>query len=73
MFLKVLKDVCLESMEVSVMYVVKNQIRQLARKKKMSLGADATQELSKEVQRLVERACQRAKLNRRSTVKARDI
>lgn len=55
------------------MYVVKNQIRQLARKKKMSLGADATQELSKEVQRLVERACQRAKLNRRSTVKARDI
>jgi hypothetical protein len=53
--------------------VVRSKIRELAKKKKMNLGGDASDALSKEVARLIERAAVRASANRRSTIKARDI
>ena len=55
------------------MLVVKRKVREYAKKKKVNLGADAAEALSKEVMRLVDRAVERAKANRRSTVKGRDI
>ena len=53
--------------------VVRSKVRELAKKKKMNMGADAAEALSKEVVRIVDRAAQRAKENRRSTIKGRDI
>ena len=53
--------------------VVKSKIRQYAKKKKVNLGADAVEALTNEVARLVDRAAERAKANRRSTIKGRDI
>ncbi|MBI4170619.1 MAG: hypothetical protein HY514_02910 [Candidatus Aenigmarchaeota archaeon] len=53
--------------------VVRSKVRELAKKKKMNMGADAADALSKEVARLVERASERAKANRRSTIKGRDV
>lgn len=55
------------------MLVVKSKIREYAKKKKMNLGGDAVAALTKEVQKLVDRAAERAKANRRSTIKGRDI
>ena len=55
------------------MFVVKSKIRDLAKKKKMNLGGDAADALSKEVQRMVDRAAERAKANRRTTIKGRDV
>ena len=54
-------------------FVVKSKVREYAKKKKMNLGGDAVEALHKEVSRLVDRAAERAKLNRRSTIKGRDI
>ena len=53
--------------------VVRSKVRELAKKKKMNLGGDASEALSKEVVRMIERAAVRATANRRSTIKARDI
>ncbi len=53
--------------------VVKSKVREYAKKKKMNLGGDAVTALSREVARLVDRAAERAKQNRRSTIKGRDI
>ena len=53
--------------------VVRSKVRVLAKKKKMNLGGDAVDALSKEVMRIVDRAADRAKANRRSTIKGRDI
>jgi len=53
--------------------VVKSKVREYAKKKKMSFGGDAADALSKEVARIVDRAIERAKANRRSTIKGRDI
>ena len=53
--------------------VVKSKIREYAKKKKMNLGGDAVDALTKEVIRLVDAAAARAKANRRSTIKGRDI
>ena len=53
--------------------VVRSKVRELAKKKKMNLGGDASEALSKEVVRMIERAATRAAANRRSTIKARDI
>ena len=53
--------------------VIKSKVRQYAKKKKMSFGGDAAEALSKEVARLVDKAIERAKANRRSTIKGRDI
>ncbi|MBI2971141.1 MAG: hypothetical protein HYY37_01835 [Candidatus Aenigmarchaeota archaeon] len=55
------------------MLVVKSKVRELAKKKKMNLGSDAADAISKEVHRMVERAAERAKANRRSTIKGRDV
>ncbi|HLD38992.1 MAG TPA: hypothetical protein VJB05_01620 [archaeon] len=55
------------------MLVVKSKVREYAKKKKVNLGGDAAEALSREVIRLVDRAVERAKANRRSTVKGRDI
>lgn len=55
------------------MLVVKSKVRAYARKKKVSFGGDAADALSREVQRIVDRAADRAKQNRRSTIKGRDI
>lgn len=55
------------------MLVVKSKVRAYAKKKKMNLGGDAAEALSKEVVKLVDRAAERAKANRRSTIKGRDI
>ncbi len=53
--------------------VVRSKVRELAKKKKMNMGADAADALSKEVARMVDRAAERAKANRRTTIKGRDI
>ncbi len=53
--------------------VVKSKVKDLVKKKKMNMGADALGALDKEIARLIDRAAQRAKDNRRSTVKGRDI
>lgn len=55
------------------MLVVKSKVREYAKKKKLNLGGDAAEALSREVVRLVDRAAERAKANRRSTIKGRDI
>lgn len=55
------------------MLVVKSKVREYAKKKKMSFGGDAADALSKEVARLVDKSIERAKANRRSTIKGRDI
>ncbi len=55
------------------MLVVQSKIKALAKKKKMSMGADAVTELSKEVACLVDRAAERAKANGRKTIKGRDM
>ena len=55
------------------MLVVKSKVRAYANKKKMSFGGDAADALSREVARLIDKAIERAKANRRSTVKGRDI
>ncbi|MBI3190635.1 hypothetical protein HYZ41_02945 [archaeon] len=55
------------------LYVVRSKVRDLAKKKKMNLGGDAADALSREISRLVDRAAERAKANRRTTIKGRDI
>ena len=55
------------------MLVVKSKIKAYAKKKKMSFGGDAANALSAEVAALVDKAIVRAKANRRSTIKGRDI
>lgn len=58
---------------MSDLLVVRSKIKALAKKKKMAMGADAVDELSKVVEKLVDRAAERSKANRRNTIKARDI
>ena len=53
--------------------VVRSKVRDLVKKRKMNLGGDAADALSREVVRLVDRAAERAKQNRRTTIKGRDI
>ncbi len=53
--------------------IVRSKVREYAKRKKVSLGGDASQALSKEVARLIDRAVERARANRRSTIKGRDI
>lgn len=55
------------------MLIVKSKVREWAKKKKMNFGGDAAEALSKEVGALLEKAAARAKANRRSTIKGRDI
>lgn len=53
--------------------VVKSKLRAWAKKKKMNLGGDAVAELTREIVRIMDRAAARAKANRHSTIKGRDI
>lgn len=53
--------------------VVKSKVREAAKKKRMNLGGDAVEALNREVMRLVDRAAERAKANRRTTIKGRDV
>ncbi len=63
----------LGGIKMSEMLVVRSKVKALVKKKKMAFGADAAAELSKVVEKLVDRAAERAKANRRNTVKGRDI
>ena len=58
---------------MSDMLVVRSKLKELVKKKKMSFGGDAALELSKTVEKIIERAAERAKANRRNTIKGRDI
>jgi histone H3/H4 len=53
--------------------IVQSKVKELAKKKKVRMGADAVSELSKTIEQLVDRAAKRAQANRRSTIKAADI
>jgi len=55
------------------MLVVRSKVKDYAKTKKMSFGSDAADKLSEEVAKLIDRAAQRAKDNRRNTIKGRDI
>ena len=58
---------------MSEMLIVRSKVKALVKKKKMAFGGDAAAELSKLVERVIDRAAERAKANRRNTVKGRDI
>lgn len=53
--------------------VVQSKVKQVAKKNKMRMSADAVTALSKEVEGRLKKAAQRAKANRRQTIKASDI
>ena len=55
------------------LYVVQSKVRELAKKAKLRFSADAVESLSKRVQDLVKDAGQRAKDNKRLTIKPQDI
>ncbi len=53
--------------------VVQSKVRGLAKKAKLRLAGDAVAEISKNVEWLIKKAGDRAKANRRQTIKASDI
>ena len=53
--------------------VVQSKIRDLVKKGKLRLSGDAVAQLSKAVEGLVKQAGDRAKANKRQTIKASDI
>ena len=53
--------------------VVQSKVKAAAKKKKMRMSADAVQALSKCVESCIGKAAERAKANRRLTIKASDI
>jgi len=55
------------------LYVVQSKVRELAKKAKLRFSADAVVSLSKRVQDLVKDAGQRARDNKRQTIKPQDI
>ena len=54
-------------------YVVQSKIKALAKKKKMRFAGEAVGALSKAVDAIVTKAAERAKANKRLTIKASDI
>ena len=54
-------------------YVVQSKVKALAKKKKMRFSADAVGALSKRVEETLVKAAERAKANRRQTIKSSDI
>ncbi len=54
-------------------YIVQSKIKALAKKKKMRFSGDAVGALSKCVEATVTKAAERAKANKRLTIKAQDI
>ena len=55
------------------MLVVGSKIKAYVKSKNLHMAGDFGEALSKEVVKLVDRAAERAKANRRSTIKGRDI
>lgn len=53
--------------------VVRSKIKELVKKKKMAMGSDAAEAISKQVEHILDRAAERAKANKRNTIKARDV
>ncbi len=53
--------------------VVKSKIKDYVAKKKLRLGSDAVNALNKEVARLLDRAVERAKEDKKGTVKSRHV
>ncbi|MFH0832176.1 MAG: hypothetical protein V1900_00420 [Candidatus Aenigmatarchaeota archaeon] len=53
--------------------VVKSKVKDYASKKKMRMGGDAIDELNKEVARLLDRAVERAKSDKKGTIKSRHV
>ena len=55
------------------MLVVKSKIKEYIAKKKLRMGGDAVEVLNKEVSRLLDRAVERAKEDKKGTVKSRHV
>ena len=55
------------------MLVVKSKIKEYIAKKKLRMGGDAVEVLNKEVARLLDRAVERAKADKKGTVKSRHV
>jgi len=53
--------------------VVRSKAKEFVSKRKMRLGGDAVEALSKECERILERAIERSKAAKAGTVKARHI
>lgn len=53
--------------------VVQSKVKELVKKHKLRLSGDAVGQLSKAVEGLVKAAADRAKANKRQTIKASDI
>ena len=53
--------------------VVQSKVRDVVRKAKLRLSGDAVSEISKNVEWLLKKAGDRAKANKRQTIKASDI
>jgi len=55
------------------MLVVKSKVKDYVAKKKLRMGGDAVEVLNREVARLLDRAAERAKEDRKGTVKSRHV
>ena len=53
--------------------IVQSKVKAVAKKKKMRFAGEAVQALSKSVEACITKAAERAKANRRMTIKASDI
>lgn len=53
--------------------IVKSKVKDYVAKKKLRLGGDAVEALNKEVARVIDRAVERAKEDRKGTVKSRHV
>jgi hypothetical protein len=53
--------------------VVKSKVKDYAAKKKMRMGGDAIDVLNKEVARILDRAIERAKEDKKGTIKSRHV
>ena len=53
--------------------IVKSKVKDYVAKKKLRMGGDAVEVLNKEVARLLDRAVERAKEDKKGTVKSRHV
>lgn len=53
--------------------VVRSKVKEYAKKKKMRVSEEAILALDKELQRIIDKAIERAKASKRGTVQGRDI
>jgi len=60
-------------MVITMSYIVKSKIRELAKKIDVSISSEADEVISKAVEDIIKKAAKRAEANGRKTVKARDI